>query len=128
MLLRRKSVIFPVSKVKRKEPQSSDFKIEQHNQFHAVGAPKVQYVSMSHCFREQTLREGHGWLRRGVWAGGDWHSWQRVPQVIPGKTTQSTLKECQYLRAIFREALTSCTDPLKAIEDFQIENGVLLPR
>ena len=26
-----------------------------------------------------------------------------------------------------REALTSCQDPLKAIEDFQIENGILLP-
>ncbi|SPP78350.1 blast:Negative elongation factor B [Drosophila guanche] len=26
-----------------------------------------------------------------------------------------------------REALTSCTDPLKAIESFQLENGVLLP-
>lgn len=30
-------------------------------------------------------------------------------------------------RDYLREALTSCTDPLKAIEDFQIENGVLLP-
>ncbi|BES98717.1 unnamed protein product [Nesidiocoris tenuis] len=26
-----------------------------------------------------------------------------------------------------REALTSCTDPLKAIEEFQLENGILLP-
>ncbi|KAK0180689.1 hypothetical protein PV327_003047 [Microctonus hyperodae] len=26
-----------------------------------------------------------------------------------------------------RDALTSCTDPLKAIEEFQLENGVLLP-
>jgi negative elongation factor B len=30
-------------------------------------------------------------------------------------------------REYLREALTSCTDPLKAIEDFQVENGVLLP-
>jgi len=30
-------------------------------------------------------------------------------------------------RDYLREALTSCTDPLKAIEDFQVENGVLLP-
>ena len=30
-------------------------------------------------------------------------------------------------RDFLREALTSCTDPLKAIEDFQIENGILLP-
>lgn len=30
-------------------------------------------------------------------------------------------------RDYLREALTSCTDPLKAIEDFQIENGILLP-
>lgn len=33
---------------------------------------------------------------------------------IPGK---------EYLR----EALTNCADPLKAIEDFQVENGILLP-
>ncbi|GBN99721.1 Negative elongation factor B, partial [Araneus ventricosus] len=33
---------------------------------------------------------------------------------IPGK---------EYLR----EALTNCADPLKAIEDFQTENGILLP-
>ncbi|XP_032673855.1 negative elongation factor B [Odontomachus brunneus] len=26
-----------------------------------------------------------------------------------------------------RDALTSCTDPLKAIEEFQMENGILLP-
>lgn len=26
-----------------------------------------------------------------------------------------------------REALTSCSDPLLAIEEFQIENGILLP-
>lgn len=26
-----------------------------------------------------------------------------------------------------REALTSCSDPLQAIEEFQIENGILLP-
>ncbi|XP_022112893.2 negative elongation factor B [Pieris rapae] len=26
-----------------------------------------------------------------------------------------------------RDALTSCTDPLKAIEEFQLENGILLP-
>lgn len=26
-----------------------------------------------------------------------------------------------------REALTNCSDPLKAIEDFQLENGILLP-
>ncbi|XP_043497771.1 negative elongation factor B [Polistes fuscatus] len=26
-----------------------------------------------------------------------------------------------------RDALTSCTDPLKAIEQFQVENGILLP-
>ncbi|EDX02354.2 uncharacterized protein Dyak_GE17513 [Drosophila yakuba] len=30
-------------------------------------------------------------------------------------------------QAYLREALTSCTDPLKAIESFQLENGVLLP-
>jgi len=30
-------------------------------------------------------------------------------------------------QAFLREALTSCTDPLKAIESFQLENGVLLP-
>ena len=30
-------------------------------------------------------------------------------------------------RDFLREALTSCTDPLKAIEDFQIQNGILLP-
>jgi len=30
-------------------------------------------------------------------------------------------------RDYLREALTSCQDPLKAIEDFQIENGILLP-
>ena len=30
-------------------------------------------------------------------------------------------------RDYLREALTSCTDPLKAIEDFQVENGILLP-
>ena len=30
-------------------------------------------------------------------------------------------------REYLREALTSCTDPLKAIEDFQVENGILLP-
>jgi len=30
-------------------------------------------------------------------------------------------------REYLKEALTSCTDPLKAIEDFQVENGVLLP-
>merc|ERR1719511_366605 len=30
-------------------------------------------------------------------------------------------------RDYLKEALTSCTDPLKAIEDFQIENGILLP-
>ncbi len=26
-----------------------------------------------------------------------------------------------------REALTSCSDPLQAIEEFQVENGILLP-
>lgn len=30
-------------------------------------------------------------------------------------------------QAYLREALTSCTDPLKAIEEFQLENGILLP-
>ena len=30
-------------------------------------------------------------------------------------------------RDYLKEALTSCTDPLKAIEDFQVENGILLP-
>ncbi|KAJ4439050.1 negative elongation factor B [Periplaneta americana] len=30
-------------------------------------------------------------------------------------------------QSFLRDALTSCTDPLKAIEEFQMENGVLLP-
>ena len=30
-------------------------------------------------------------------------------------------------RDYLKEALTRCTDPLKAIEDFQLENGILLP-
>lgn len=30
-------------------------------------------------------------------------------------------------QAYLRDALTSCTDPLKAIETFQLENGILLP-
>ncbi|XP_059617320.1 negative elongation factor B [Phlebotomus argentipes] len=30
-------------------------------------------------------------------------------------------------QAYLRDALTSCTDPLKAIENFQLENGILLP-
>lgn len=30
-------------------------------------------------------------------------------------------------RQYLREALTNCSDPLKAIEDFQSENGILLP-
>ncbi|RWS07123.1 negative elongation factor B-like protein [Dinothrombium tinctorium] len=30
-------------------------------------------------------------------------------------------------REYLREALTNCSDPLKAIEEFQIENGILLP-
>nr|CAD7197686.1 unnamed protein product [Timema douglasi] len=30
-------------------------------------------------------------------------------------------------RNFLRNALTSCTDPLKAIEEFQLENGILLP-
>lgn len=30
-------------------------------------------------------------------------------------------------QAFLRDALTSCTDPLKAIEEFQLENGILLP-
>ncbi|GFG40168.1 hypothetical protein Cfor_02291 [Coptotermes formosanus] len=30
-------------------------------------------------------------------------------------------------QSFLRDALTSCTDPLKAIEEFQLENGVLLP-
>lgn len=30
-------------------------------------------------------------------------------------------------QTFLRDALTSCTDPLKAIEEFQLENGILLP-
>ena len=30
-------------------------------------------------------------------------------------------------REYLREALTSCSDPLQAIEEFQVENGILLP-
>ncbi|KAG8178887.1 hypothetical protein JTE90_018576 [Oedothorax gibbosus] len=30
-------------------------------------------------------------------------------------------------KEFLREALTNCADPLKAIEDFQLENGILLP-
>ncbi|XP_012279512.1 negative elongation factor B [Orussus abietinus] len=30
-------------------------------------------------------------------------------------------------QVFLRDALTSCTDPLKAIEEFQLENGILLP-
>ncbi|PSN42595.1 hypothetical protein C0J52_08709 [Blattella germanica] len=30
-------------------------------------------------------------------------------------------------QSYLRDALTSCTDPLKAIEEFQLENGILLP-
>jgi len=30
-------------------------------------------------------------------------------------------------RDYLREALTSCSDPLQAIEEFQVENGILLP-
>ncbi|EFN88274.1 negative elongation factor B [Harpegnathos saltator] len=30
-------------------------------------------------------------------------------------------------QAYLRDALTSCTDPLKAIEEYQMENGILLP-
>ncbi|CAK9803478.1 Negative elongation factor B [Anthophora plagiata] len=30
-------------------------------------------------------------------------------------------------QGFLRDALTSCTDPLKAIEEFQLENGILLP-
>lgn len=30
-------------------------------------------------------------------------------------------------QSFLRDALTSCTDPLKAIEEFQLENGILLP-
>ncbi|XP_055308171.1 negative elongation factor B [Sitodiplosis mosellana] len=30
-------------------------------------------------------------------------------------------------QTFLRDALTSCTDPLKAIETFQVENGILLP-
>ncbi|KAF4528434.1 hypothetical protein B566_EDAN013439 [Ephemera danica] len=30
-------------------------------------------------------------------------------------------------QGVLRDALTSCTDPLKAIEEFQLENGILLP-
>ncbi|XP_039279507.1 negative elongation factor B isoform X2 [Nilaparvata lugens] len=30
-------------------------------------------------------------------------------------------------QSFLRESLTSCTDPLKAIEEFQLENGILLP-
>jgi len=30
-------------------------------------------------------------------------------------------------REFLREALINCSDPLKAIEEFQLENGILLP-
>ncbi|KNC28784.1 Negative elongation factor B [Lucilia cuprina] len=46
----------------------------------------------------------------------------------PPKFTGTGLEEVNIPgQAYLREALTSCTDPLKAIESFQLENGVLLP-
>ncbi|TDG48440.1 hypothetical protein AWZ03_005185 [Drosophila navojoa] len=46
----------------------------------------------------------------------------------PAKSTGTGLEDVNIPgQAFLREALTSCTDPLKAIESFQLENGVLLP-
>ncbi|XP_034476640.1 negative elongation factor B [Drosophila innubila] len=46
----------------------------------------------------------------------------------PTKTNGTGLEDVNIPgQAFLREALTSCTDPLKAIESFQVENGVLLP-
>ncbi|XP_011315099.1 negative elongation factor B [Fopius arisanus] len=45
-----------------------------------------------------------------------------------GGTTGDGLEDLGIPGPVFlRDALTSCTDPLKAIEEFQLENGVLLP-
>lgn len=48
-----------------------------------------------------------------------------------GKSTSGTGDGLEDLgvpgQAFLRDALTSCTDPLKAIEEFQLENGILLP-
>lgn len=45
-----------------------------------------------------------------------------------GGTSGDGLEDLGIPGQIFlRDALTSCTDPLKAIEEFQLENGVLLP-
>lgn len=45
-----------------------------------------------------------------------------------GATSGNGLEDLGIPGQIFlRDALTSCTDPLKAIEEFQLENGVLLP-
>lgn len=44
---------------------------------------------------------------------------------VPGVTGLEELKVPG--QAYLRDALTQCTDPLKAIETFQLENGILLP-
>lgn len=43
---------------------------------------------------------------------------------VPGTTLEEVNIPGQ---KFLRDALTSCTDPLKAIEEFQLDNGILLP-
>lgn len=54
------------------------------------------------------------------------------PTPTPGSTVTSTSASGLEILGIpggtfLREALTSCSDPLQAIEEFQVENGILLP-
>lgn len=54
------------------------------------------------------------------------------PTPTPGSTGTSTSASGLEILGIpggtfLREALTSCSDPLQAIEEFQVENGILLP-
>ncbi|CAG4946986.1 unnamed protein product [Colias eurytheme] len=47
-----------------------------------------------------------------------------APNKLPGTGLEDVGVPGQ---TFLRDALTSCTDPLKAIEEFQLENGILLP-
>lgn len=47
-----------------------------------------------------------------------------APPKLPGTGLEDVRIPGQ---TFLRDALTSCTDPLKAIETFQVENGILLP-
>lgn len=56
---------------------------------------------------------------------------QPTAAAASGTSTSATASGLEVLGipggTFLREALTSCSDPLQAIEEFQVENGILLP-